>query len=112
VTATWNCYDPLTNKTTVITQSLSSAGANQSATAVCSDSLGISVTNTQGGIDIDLAPPTVTPVPARTPDHNGWYNHPLSVSWNGTDDLSGFAGCTPAEQTYSGPDSATAGVEP
>jgi len=51
----------------------------------------------------DATPPTVTPVPARPPDANGWYNSPLTVSFSGTDATSQIASCTQA--TYAGPDS-------
>ena len=51
----------------------------------------------------DATPPTVTPVPARQPDANGWYNSPLTVTFSGTDATSQIASCTQA--TYAGPDS-------
>jgi hypothetical protein len=52
---------------------------------------------------IDRTPPaSVTAQPARPPDANGWYNHPLPVAWSGRDATSGIASCTAA--TYRGPD--------
>lgn len=58
----------------------------------------------------DATPPTVTGTPDRSPDHNGWYNHPVTVSWSGNaDDISGIANCDPATP-YSSPDSGTASV--
>lgn len=55
-----------------------------------------------GLIKIDAAPPTnVALRVARSPDHNGWYNHPLGVSWSGRDATSGIASCS--NVTYSGP---------
>ena len=53
--------------------------------------------------------PQVTPTPARTADANGWYNHALTVSFAGSDTVSGLDSCV-APQTYSGPDDAGAGV--
>jgi large repetitive protein len=44
--------------------------------------------------------------PSRAPDANGWYNHPLTIAWSGSDATSGIASCTSLE--YSGPDSASA----
>lgn len=41
-------------------------------------------------------------VPSRPPDSNGWYNHPVTVAFTGTDATSGIEGCTTT--TYSGPD--------
>ena len=39
---------------------------------------------------------------------NGWYNHPVGVSFAGSDATSGLAGCSTT--TYSGPDSGNASV--
>ena len=57
----------------------------------------------------DAAAPQVNGTPSRTTDANGWYNHALSVGFNGSDTTSGVDSCVPA-QNYSGPDSATASV--
>ena len=58
-------------------------------------------------IHIDTTPPTVTAVtPARAPDHDGWYNHPVEFAVVGSDATSGLRGCSSV--TYGGPDSATA----
>ena len=46
--------------------------------------------------------------PARTPDANGWYNHPVAIAFTGTDGTSGLAGCSTS--TYEGPDSAAASL--
>ncbi|HET7855536.1 MAG TPA: hypothetical protein VFL41_03690 [Gaiellaceae bacterium] len=60
-------------------------------------------------IKVDKTPPTVTgAVPDRPPDANGWYNHPLSVTFHGADATSGVAGCSVAG--YAGPDNAAASV--
>ena len=53
----------------------------------------------------DAALATVTA--ARPADHDGWYNHPVSISWSGTDATSGIDSCT-APLTYSGPDNGNA----
>jgi hypothetical protein len=50
----------------------------------------------------DGTPPAVSPAPARGPDANGWYNHPLRIAWGGTDATSGIASCSSLD--YSGPD--------
>jgi hypothetical protein len=55
----------------------------------------------------DATPPAVTGgSPSRGPDANGWYNHPVGISFSGTDTTSGIAGCT--STSYGGPD--TGGV--
>ena len=59
-------------------------------------------------IQRDATPPTVTAVPVRAPDANGWYNSPLTVGFSGTDATSQIASCTQA--TYAGPDSPNTSV--
>lgn len=74
---------------------------------------GDSFSCTSGGVTLSLQfkidgdPPTVTGASAdRGPDQNGWYTHPVNVSFSGTDSNSGIDSCTAG--TFSGPDSATA----
>jgi hypothetical protein len=59
--------------------------------------------STPQDIDLESSNPTATAVLARPPDANGWYNHPVAVSFLGGFSFSGFASCTPAT-TYGGPD--------
>jgi hypothetical protein len=59
-------------------------------------------------IKIDKTPPSASGHPARPPDANGWYNHPVPVSFAGSDGTSGLAGCS--STTYSGPDNSHASV--
>ena len=57
----------------------------------------------------DATPPTATAISAqRGPDTNGWYNHAVGVTVQGTDNLSGIASCT--TPTFAGPDSSSAAV--
>ena len=49
----------------------------------------------------DETAPQASPA-ARPPDANGWYNHAVTVTYQGSDDTSGVGSCT--EATYSGPD--------
>jgi hypothetical protein len=66
-------------------------------------------TITTNPIKIDASPPTgVVPRTARTPDHNGWYNHPVGVTWTGTDATSGVAACSFVN--YAGPAGASAPI--
>jgi len=70
---------------------------------------GASISWTTNPIKIDAEPPTgVTASVARSPDFNGWYNHPVGVNWGGSDVTSGLAGCSAV--TYGGPDGAAAPV--
>jgi len=85
-------------------------GPTTGTTATCSASngSGSSTTVVTGPIKIDATPPTVTASLSRKPDHNGWYNHPVTIRWSGTDATSGIAGCSSV--TYRGPDNAAATV--
>lgn len=56
-------------------------------------------------IKIDADPPTGVQLQVtRPPDHKGWYNHPLLVTYSGSDATSGIASC-PAVN-YAGPEGA------
>jgi hypothetical protein len=80
-------------------------GANQTCTAALAG--GGSVSWTTNAIKIDADPPVgVGPSVARGADFNGWYNHPVGISWSGSDATSGIAACTSV--TYGGPDGANA----
>jgi hypothetical protein len=60
-------------------------------------------------IKIDSTPPSITGmVPARPQDHDDWWNHPLGLSFIGTDATSGIASCDTV--TYAGPDGAAVPV--
>jgi len=60
-------------------------------------------------LKIDRDPPTAVSASfVRAPDFNGWYNHPVAVTWQGSDATSGIAACSAV--TYGGPDQAAAGV--
>jgi hypothetical protein len=110
VTANWSCADTTSGPVaTGVHTTLTAEGANQSASGTCEDAAGNTASNTQSGINIDKTSPSVSLAADRAPDHNGWYNHSLTVTTSGSDPLSGIASCS-AAQSYSGPDSATASV--
>jgi hypothetical protein len=52
-------------------------------------------------LHIDKTAPTVSAAPDRPPDYGGWFNHPLNVSFSGSDATSGVASCS--STSYSGP---------
>lgn len=81
-------------------------GANATVHGNCTDNAG-NTTASDFTLQYDSTPPTVSVSAARPPDHDGWYNLPVSVTWSGTDATSGVASCT-APVTYSGPDSSNA----
>jgi hypothetical protein len=47
------------------------------------------------------APVVISATPARPPDHDGWYNHPVAFAFNGSDATSGIASCDTI--TFGGP---------
>jgi hypothetical protein len=109
VTVTWDCTDDTSGPASgSVSQTVSSEGTGQSASASCADNAGnVSATDTQSGINIDKTAPTVTSAtPDRAANSFGWYTAPVDYTFNGTDGLSGINTCQTV--TYSSPDSATA----
>jgi hypothetical protein len=80
------------------------AGPTTGATKTCwAESAGGRTTAVTRPIRIDAIPPTRVSVRlSRSPDFHGWYNHPVTIHWNGADATSGIASCTSG--TYRGPD--------
>ena len=89
------------------TLSTDTAGTAVSCTARDTE---ISVTHPPVTIKVDKSPPVATGGrPARGPDANGWYTRPVAIEFDGSDPISGLAGCSSI--TYRGPDSASASVQ-
>jgi hypothetical protein len=75
----------------------------------CSATDGTVTTSKSWQFKIDTVAPTVTSATVDRPaDSNGWYNHPVAITFVGSDATSGIASCTSV--TYSGPDSSSATV--
>jgi hypothetical protein len=74
----------------------------------CQDEAG-NVGTTTFPLAYDSAPPDTTATLGRGPDANGWYDKPVEVSFDGTDDAAGIASCTP-DKAYSGPDTGSTSV--
>jgi hypothetical protein len=109
----WSVQDPgsVIVSTTGCEAAIKIDGPTTGATATCTAALagGGSVSWTTNAIKIDADPPTgVSASLARGADFNGWYNHPVGISWSGSDATSGIASC--ASVTYGGPDGAGAPV--
>ena len=81
-------------------------GGAVSVSGSCTDNAG-NTGSTTVTIKYDSTPPSVTGTPARKPDANGWYNHPVDVAFTGADQGSGVSECSPAV-TYKGPDASPA----
>ena len=77
-------------------------------TVACSATSAGGDTTVSKTIKLDQTPPSVSAVPARAPDANGWYNHPLAITFAGTDATSGIASCSSG--SYAGPDNPSASV--
>jgi hypothetical protein len=108
VTLNWSFGGPLYSSTgcSNVTLTADTPGTDFSCTAVSLDqSTTMTITRT---IKLDKTAPAVTASPARSPDANGWYNHPVAFSFSGTDGTSKIASCTSG--TYSGPDNGNTAV--
>lgn len=81
-------------------------GGDVTVSGSCTDNAG-NTGSTSLKIKYDATAPTVTGTPARKPDANGWYNHPVDVAFTGTDAGSGVKECSPTV-TYKGPDASPA----
>ncbi len=82
-----------------VTLTTDTPGKSLTCSASWSDGTSISVRRV---FKIDRSPPVVTAAPDRAPDASGWYNHPLTIVFSGTDATSGVAGCS--HRQYAGPD--------
>jgi hypothetical protein len=80
--------------------------ATASVSGTCRDAAGNVSAPFSFALKYDSTGPSVSANPGRGPDANGWYNHPVSVSFSGTDATSGVDSCTSA--SYSGPDTSGA----
>ena len=90
VVVNWNCADALSGAVAAsVSQTISSEGANQSATGTCADLAGNSASDTQSGINIDKTAPTIAFANRTAPNANGWNNTDVVVNWNCADALSG-----------------------
>lgn len=76
---------------------LSANGSAQSSTGTCSDRAGNSASATVSGINIDTIPPVATATATPAANAAGWNNSSVTVSFSGTDNLSGsgIASCSP-----------------
>lgn len=83
-------------------------GARTTIVGTAFDGAGNSATATVT-LNIDTTAPTITGAVDRPPDHDGWYNHPVGVTFSCTDALSGVDRCTPAVSLPEGTAQSVAG---
>ena len=104
VTVNWSVTDPesiilSTTGCNTVTFAANTPGSQLTCSAE-SDGGTTIVTKT---FKVDKTAPATTATPSRAADSNGWYNHALSVDFNGSDTTSGLESCSP-DATYAGPD--------
>ncbi len=103
VTVSFTCVDGTSGvKSCTKPVTLSSDGANQSATGSATDNADNSSSATVGGINIDQTAPSLSAKATADPNANGWYNGDVTVDWSCSDATSGLAGACPADSTISG----------
>jgi hypothetical protein len=111
VAVTWLVEDPestIASSTGCDAVTLGSDTAGTKLTCAATNSAGLS-SSVDVVVKIDTTGPLVTGEPADPPASKGWYTQPVTVTFTGTDAVSGIAACTPAS-TYSGPDTKNASV--
>jgi hypothetical protein len=104
----WHVSDP--NATTQGCElGLKIPGPTTGTTSTCTAQSGSETASKSVTVKIDADPPTgVAASLSRGPDFHGWYNHPVGISWSGSDATSGIAGCSSV--IYGGPDGGGASV--
>ncbi len=89
---------------------LRSEGAGQTVDLCALDHAGNVRCQNIGPVNIDKTTPQVTATPDRSPDHNDWYNHPVTIGFTADDDsLSPIDSCQ-LPVKYGAPDSDSATV--
>ncbi len=76
--------------------------ATASVSGTCRDVAGNVSAPSSFALKYDATAPSVSASPGRDADAGGWYNHPVSVSFGGSDATSGIDACTSG--SYGGPD--------
>ena len=97
VTLSWTCSDPVSG-TSVKSATVTTEGANQTATVTCSNLAGASVTASRT-VNVDLTPPSITASILPAAGVNGWSTPPVTVSFQCTDGLSGVRQGSPTGGT-------------
>lgn len=101
VTVNWSCSDATAGVVAAsLNQTVSSEGSNQSATGVCTDNAGNSVSNNQSAIKIDKTAPTISATATTQPNAAGWYKSDVTVHFTCADSLAGVTSC-PTDQVLS-----------
>ena len=109
VTVVWTTSDPghLYHTSGCDTQTFTRDVASAPVTCQVFEDDGVGSASQTVTLHIDMTPPKVTgAAPQRPADHDGWWNHPIPIAFQGTDATSGIASCDTV--TYSQPNSPAA----
>ncbi|HEY7629205.1 MAG TPA: hypothetical protein VH817_00795 [Thermoleophilaceae bacterium] len=80
-------------------------GGGISVPGSCTNGAGLNTPAVSSPFNYDATPPVLKGATAeRGPDFNGWYNHPVTFTYSGTDAASGIATCS--TDHYDGPQGA------
>jgi hypothetical protein len=110
VTVNWSCTDLVGVASATVSETVSTEGENQSATGTCADTSGNTADDTQSGINIDTTAPSASAGRAPAANANGWNNSDVTVSFSGTDALSGIASCSADQVFGEGADQSASGT--
>ena len=104
VTVSFTCSDsPAGIKSCSGPATLSTSGANQSATGTAVDNADNSATATVSDINIDKVAPILAGAPTTSPNAAGWYNGDVTIHWTASGRrCPGLAGSAPADSTITG----------
>ena len=95
VTVTWSCSDAATGEVApTVSEDVTGEGAALSVTGTCIDNAGLTSSDTQTGIRIDRTAPSVSAGLVPPANANGWHNQVVTVTFSGSDALSGIESCT------------------
>jgi hypothetical protein len=94
VTVHFDCADAVSGVASCpADKTISTEGANQSATGTATDRAGQSGSGGVDGINIDSTKPTITVATTATKNADGWYKQPVTFTFTCNDALSGVKSC-------------------
>jgi hypothetical protein len=102
VTVTWS-YDPAGVTSAPGCGATTITDDTAGATVTCTVYAGTAFFGNSVSVAKDSSPPSVDATISRSPDADGWYTSPVSVSFSGDGGPSGISSCS-GGGTYSGPD--------